>query len=212
MTRWPLAERPRALLLGWGSVGLAYSLGAALHGGFGMPIPETALDRALAFTPAAVWPYLSFFLLIPLAFLACPQPRLKALERSLQLCALASGLVFLFWPTTLHYPPLHGEGFSLALLRLLSTLDSSHNCLPSLHGALTLLAVVALAERQRPLRTLAVLAWGGLLAASIVMARRHLALDLGAGLLLGLLAAAATGLLPRRGSAGQGHTHLELST
>jgi hypothetical protein len=197
MTTTALYPRLRAMLLGWGCVGIAYSMGAALHGGFGMLIAESWIDQALLpFTPAAVWPYLSFFLLVPLAYLACPAPRLQALMRAMQLCALVSGCVFLLWPTTLHYPSLDGEGWSLALLRLLSALDSSHNCLPSLHGALTLLAVSALLDAERPLRSAAVLAWGGLLAASIVMSRRHLALDLSAGLLLGALAAVATGLLP----------------
>lgn len=188
----PLYQRLRAMLLGWGSVGLAYSLGAALHAP-GRPIAETALDRALPFTPAAVWPYLSFFLLVPLAYLACAPQRLHWLQRSMQLCAGVCGLCFVLWPTTLDYPALHGDGASLAMLRTLAASDSSHNCLPSLHGALSLLAVAALWAPGRPLRRLGLLAWGLVLAASIVMARRHLALDLGAGIALGI----AAGLLVR---------------
>lgn len=180
----PLPPRLRCMLLGWGSVGLAYSLGAALHGP-GRLIAESALDRALPFTPEAVWLYLSFFLLVPLAYLTCPAQRLVWLMRSMQLCALLCGACFLLWPTTLDYPPLQGEGLSLALLRLLDAADSSHNCLPSLHGALTVLSVAALQTRAHAWRSAAVLVWGLALALSIVMARRHLALDLGTGLLLG---------------------------
>lgn len=180
------SQRLRSMALGWGSVGLAYSLGAALHG-TGRVIAESALDRALPFAPAAVWPYLSFFVLIPLAYLACPRERLAWLMRSMQACALLCGLCFVLWPTTLDYPPLQGDGLSLGLLRMLDAGDSSHNCLPSLHGALSTLAIVALLDREQPLRNALLLLWGLVLAISIVMARRHLALDLGCGIVLGAL-------------------------
>lgn len=180
------ADRLRCMLLGWGSVGLAYSLGSALHAP-GLRLPESALDRALPFTPGAVWPYLSFFVLIPLAYLACAPHRLSPLMRGMQACAVLCGLCFVLWPTTLDYPPLVGDGWSVTLLRLLAAADSSHNCLPSLHGALSTLAIAALLDRDRPLRSALLLLWGALLAASIVMARRHLALDLGSGIVLGAL-------------------------
>ncbi|HSW05656.1 phosphatase PAP2 family protein [Aquabacterium sp.] len=179
-----LTDRLRCMLLGWGSVGLAYSIGAALHPP-GRVLAESALDQALPFTPGAVWPYLSFFVLIPLAYLACAPNKLAWLMRSMQLCALLCGLCFVAWPTTLAYPSLAGDGLSLTMLRALSAADSSHNCLPSLHGALSLLAVMALLDRARPLRAALLLLWGLALAASIVMARRHLALDLGTGIALG---------------------------
>lgn len=181
-----LPPRLQAMLLGWGSVGLAYTLGGLLHRP-GQLIAESALDQALPFTPLAVWPYLSFFVLVPWAYLACAPHRLTWLMRSMQGCALVCGAVFLLWPTTLAYPSLDGPGLSLVVLRLLANSDSSHNCLPSLHGALSLLAIVALIERGRPARNALLLGWGVVMAASIVMARRHLALDLGAGIALGAL-------------------------
>lgn len=187
----PLTQRLRAMALGWGSVGLAYSLGAALHAP-GRVIAESAIDRALPFMPAAVWPYLSFFVLIPLAYLACPRARLVWLMRSMQACAVLCGLCFVLWPTTLDYPSLQGDGLSLAMLRVLDAGDSSHNCLPSLHGALSTLAIAALLNRARPLHNTLLLIWGLVLAGSIVMARRHLALDLGCGIVVGALAGLAT--------------------
>lgn len=185
LTQLPL--RWRCMLLGWGSVGLAYALGAWLHRP-GSALAEGALDRALPFTPAAVWPYLSFFVLVPLAYLQCPAHRLAWLTRSMQLCALVCGTLFLLWPTTLAYPPLDGPGMSLAALRLLAAGDSSHNCLPSLHGALSLLAILALQRRGYTRHNLLLALWGAVLAASIVMARRHLVLDLGSGIVLGAMA------------------------
>ena len=95
--------------------------------------------------------------------------------------------MFLLYPTTLAYPPVgDGMGWSTQMLRLLQTMDSTQNCLPSLHGALTLLCAWALFERERPMRSLlAVLLTLGICYAIIAL-RRHVSIDLGAGLLVGL--------------------------
>ena len=57
------------LLAGWGSVGLVYFSSDLLQGQ-GVLLPETAIDRAIPYTDAAIWLYLSFFILIPYAYLA----------------------------------------------------------------------------------------------------------------------------------------------
>ncbi len=178
MTRW------RCLLLGWGSVGAVYSLSTALAGQLGAAtvLTETAPDRWLAFNPAAIWVYLMFFGLIPYAYAVVRADRLRALQHAMQASALLSGAVFLVWPTTLAYPLATGEGVSLALLRLLLVADTPYNCLPSLHGALTLLCLVVLSERQRLWHTAAVWLLGAGICVSVVVLRRHLSADLAAGL------------------------------
>ena len=101
----PLAMRLRHMALGWCSVGLVYGICGALQG-VGTVVPETALDRAIPFSTSGIWLYVSFFALIPLAYLRADMSRLPWLERAMQMSALVSGAVFLLWPTTLHYPPL----------------------------------------------------------------------------------------------------------
>ncbi|MEG2034305.1 MAG: inositol phosphorylceramide synthase, partial [Janthinobacterium sp.] len=76
------------LLAGWGSVGLVYFSSDLLQGQ-GVLLPETALDRAIPYTDAAIWLYLSFFLLIPYAYLAADAPRVRWLARAMALSALA---------------------------------------------------------------------------------------------------------------------------
>ncbi|MFT4267250.1 MAG: phosphatase PAP2 family protein [Xenophilus sp.] len=169
---------------GWGGVGLIYGLTDRLQRTAQATIPETALDRLIAFHPAGVWMYLSFFALIPCGYLFCDAGRLRWLSRSMQLCALTCGLFYLFWPTTLAYPAMDGDSASMALLRALAHADSSQNCLPSLHGALTLLAIWALLPAPR-WRTVLLCAWGLAIAVAVVQTRRHLLLDLSAGLLAG---------------------------
>jgi len=68
-------------------------------------MPVTALDRLIAFQPAALLLYLSLYLYVPLA------PWLLDNKRDLDACCLAlSGLglvglvIFLFWPTAIPRP------------------------------------------------------------------------------------------------------------
>ena len=174
------------LLAGWGSVGLVYFSSDLLQGQ-GVLLPETLIDRAIAYSDAAIWLYLSFFILIPYTYMVVSPARVRWLARAMAVSALMCGVVFLLYPTTLAYPPVgDGMGWSTQMLRMLQTMDSTQNCLPSLHGALTLLCAWALFERERPMRSLlAVLLTLGICYAIIAL-RRHVSIDLGAGLLVGL--------------------------
>lgn len=174
------------LLAGWGSVGLVYFSSDLLQGQ-GVILPETVIDRAIAYSDAAIWLYLSFFILIPYTYLVVSPARVRWLARAMAVSALLCGVVFLLYPTTLAYPQVgDGMGWSTQVLRMLQTMDSTQNCLPSLHGALTLLCAWALFERERPIRSaLGVLLTLGICYAIIAL-RRHVSIDLGAGLLVGL--------------------------
>lgn len=174
------------LLAGWGSVGLVYFSSDLLQGQ-GVILPETVIDRAIAYSDAAIWLYLSFFVLIPYTYLVVSPARVRWLARAMAVSAVICGVVFLLYPTTLAYPPVgDGMGWSTQVLRMLQTMDSTQNCLPSLHGALTLLCAWALFERDRPIRSaLAVLLTLGICYAIIAL-RRHVSIDLGAGLLVGM--------------------------
>ena len=182
-----LGLRLRNLIYGWGTVGLVYFLSDQWQRQ-GTVLPASFVDEWFTFSPLAIWPYLSFFLLIPLAFLGCPAARLKPLRQAMQLCAIVAGAVYLLYPTTMLYPPPGTQGVSSQLLGLLQRLDSPQNCLPSLHMALTVLAAWALSARGHPCRTALILLWSIGIAVSIVQLRRHLAVDVLTG---GLLAAAA---------------------
>ncbi|MEC5159731.1 MULTISPECIES: phosphatase PAP2 family protein [unclassified Janthinobacterium] len=186
MTPW---SRLRHLLLGWGGVGLVY-FSTGFLGRPATVLPELALDRLIPYNPAGIWLYLSFFILIPYTYASVAPRRVRWLSRAMPLCAALSGVVFLLFPTTLNYPPLAAGGADAQLLQLLLASDSSSNCLPSLHGALTVLCVWALCEPGRPLRAALALLLGLAICYSIIQLRRHLSIDLGAGVLAGLLCGA----------------------
>ncbi len=174
------------LLAGWGSVGLVYFSSDVLQGQ-GVLLPETAIDRAIPYTDAAIWLYLSFFILIPDAYLAADAARVRWLARAMALSALMCGMVFLLYPTTLAYPPVgDGHAWSTQALRLLQAADSAQNCLPSLHGALTLLCVWALCDKRHLLRSALTVLLGVAICYAIIALRRHVSIDLAAGLLVGI--------------------------
>jgi PAP2 superfamily len=177
-------RRLRHMLLGWSSVGLAYTLGG-LGVRDGSVLPELVPDRWLAFAPGAIWGYISFFLFVPFAYFCCDATRLRWLERSMQCCALVAGSIFLIWPSTLEYPAFAMSGLDAKLLSMLKSLDSTHNCLPSLHGALTMLCMRALWVGHRNWRSWVTLLWGCTILLSVIQLRRHLFVDLAAGVFLG---------------------------
>jgi membrane-associated phospholipid phosphatase len=181
-----LYSRLLHLLAGWGSVGLVYFSSDLLQGQ-GVLLPETALDRAIPYRDSAIWLYLSFFILIPYAYLAADAARVRWLARALALSAVLCGVVFLLYPTTLAYPPVgEGNAWSTQALRMLQSFDSTQNCLPSLHGALTLLCVWALCDKRQPLRSALALVLGVAICYAIIALRRHVSIDLAAGLAVGI--------------------------
>ncbi|UYA62456.1 Ser/Thr and Tyr protein phosphatase (dual specificity) [Pectobacterium sp. F1-1] len=186
MRRFPQAAtllRLKALLFGWGTVGVVYQLSAQFQGQ-GTVLPMSFVDEWIPFSPSAIWLYLSFFIIVPLSYLSCPIARLAGLRRATQLSALIAGAVYLVFPTTMVYPQVVGDDLSTRLLQLLLLIDSPQNCLPSLHIALTVLAVWAMSDRQHKVKTGLYLLWGAAIAFSILQLRRHLFIDLVTGAML----------------------------
>lgn len=177
------------LMLGWGSVGCAYLLGADTTG---VPyrLPGSDFDAMIGYHPAAIWPYLSFFLLIPLAFAKAPLPVTRWLCKSLIACALLAGIVFQAFPTSLSIfvPPPRGNGLGDTLLIWIRGFDTARNCLPSLHVALSLLSVAALTKTGRTLRNFLLITWAIAIAWFVIALRRHGAADIAAAVGLALMA------------------------
>jgi membrane-associated phospholipid phosphatase len=179
--------RTGQLLLGWGFVGVIYHLTDSLQG-TGQAITPSWVDNLIPFSASAIWAYLSFFLIIPAGYFLTPLKTVRWLTRSMQLAAVGAGLVYLLWPTTIVTPLDSGQGIESMLLRQLVAVDSAQNCFPSLHIALTLLAVWAIAKSRRHWMTLAFILWGGTVAFSILQLKRHLFIDLAGGVVLALSA------------------------
>lgn len=178
-----LLLRLKQMLLGWGTVGVIYNFSDYLQGQ-GYQLTPSVIDNLIAFSPSAVWLYVSFFILVPLGYLSTPLSHLRWLAHSTQLSALVAGMIYLLWPTTMQYPAFGQSGISARALNGLIAIDSSQNCFPSLHAALTLLAVWAIAKKGSCWLTLMSVVWAIAIAFSILQLRRHLFIDLVGGALL----------------------------
>jgi len=190
--------RAGQLLLGWGTVGVIYHLTDNLQGA-GQVITPSWIDNKIPFSASAIWAYLSFFLIIPASYFLVPLTAVRWLTRSMQLTAAGAGLVYLLWPTTLVTPQDSGQSMASVLLRQLISVDSAQNCFPSLHVALTLLAVWAIAKSRRHWLTLAFILWGSVIAFSILQLKRHLFIDLIGGVVLALgMGMLVSGLMRRQ--------------
>ncbi|SUW64787.1 PAP2 superfamily [Buttiauxella agrestis] len=181
--------RANQLLLGWGFVGVIYHLTDHLQG-TGRVITPSWIDEFIPFSANAIWPYLSFFLIIPLGYFLAPLNAVRWLARAMQIAALGAGTVYLLWPTTLQAPVDTGHGLTSKLLKGLIAADSTQNCLPSLHVTLTLLAVWAVAKSRQSFTTWVLMLWGFVIAFSILQLKRHLFIDLIGGVVLAWIAGA----------------------
>jgi membrane-associated phospholipid phosphatase len=195
-TQYSLYQRLVQMMIGWGSVGVVYFA-------FGwretqtLVLPKLWLDQYIAFNPQGIWLYLLFFILIPYCYITVAAKRLLALRYAMQVSAILSGIVFLMIPTTLDYPVIVGQGLSVEVLKFLVTNDSTQNCLPSLHAALSLICVIALWQSQQLMKSLFIAALGIAIGISIIQLRRHLSIDVGAGLIVGLLSCYLSSVLQR---------------
>jgi membrane-associated phospholipid phosphatase len=162
---------------------LYYGMGAL--SGPATILDESFLDRWIVLTPWALIPYLSFFVLILLSFFHAPAERVPPLAKGIVASSAIAAMVFLLYPTTLRFPPV-AEGHVLTEMSvLLRMLDTSKNCLPSLHGAITFLCIAALAPALGRIQGLLLLGWGAIICWSAIALRQHLVLDITAGVLLG---------------------------
>jgi len=176
----------QAWLAGVGTTAVLYSLGSMARGAAHV-LPELALDRLIGYHPAAVWVYLSFFVLQAVAFWAVPEERRVALTRAFAACAFVALMVFIVWPTTLVQPPAPDSG-SLALA-LVRWADTPANCLPSLHAALSAVSAAALTLRRSAWASVFAWLWALSICWSAIATRQHLTIDIAAGWLLGCVAA-----------------------
>lgn len=185
-------QRLTRLVLAWGTVGLCYTL-AGFTATTATLLTQTAFDHKIPFNPNMMAWYVSFFIFIPAAFLSAPWLRVKQMGLAMQLSGVVAACVFVFYPTAVAAPILEQTGWQSTLLLLFRQYDSSKNCLPSLHAALTLIAawglVGSFAQPKHLLKKALSLIWAGLIVYSIVAVRRHLLIDVAAaGLALGLCA------------------------
>lgn len=164
-------------------------------------MPVIVLDRLIPFQPLAFYAYISLWVYVslPPALLASRR-ELYGYGVAMAATCLAGLAVFYFWPTAV--PPADIDWARYPGMEFLKNLDASGNACPSLHVATVVFSGMWL---HRLLRRFGAPWWmllinGGWCAGivySTLAVRQHVAVDVLAGLALGLLA----GWLSLRGRA-----------
>ena len=154
-------------------------------------MPLTALDRMIPFQPPALLAYVSLWIYIGVG----PGLQRTSSERAVYalwmcgLCIVGLG-IFYFWPTQV--PVLTAQTTDFPGFALLRGVDKASNACPSMHVAVAIFTAVRVDEVLRSTRSPFLLrllnaTWFVAIAYSTLATKQHVALDVAAGALLGLI-------------------------
>ncbi len=156
-------------------------------------MPITLLDHLIGFQPQALPLYISLWIYVslPPAFLATRR-ELYGYARAMAMTCLAGLIVFYFWPTAV--PAATIDWAQYPDVDFLKNIDAAGNACPSLHVATAVFSGIWLHHLLRRFGTPRwILAFNWMWCIGIVYStlatRQHVAVDVLAGLVLGVLAA-----------------------
>jgi membrane-associated phospholipid phosphatase len=154
-------------------------------------MPLTALDQIIPLQPQALLAYVSLWIYIGFAP-GLQRSFAEVAECGLWMCGLCIvGLgIFYFWPTQV--PSLTLDATSFPGMAVLHRVDKASNACPSMHVAAAVFTAVRVEELLRSTRSPLLLrllnaGWFFLIAYSTLAIKQHVALDVAAGALLGLI-------------------------
>ncbi|MET0379120.1 MAG: phosphatase PAP2 family protein [Spongiibacteraceae bacterium] len=161
-------------------------------------VPTIWLDRVIAFNPVALPIYLSlwFYVSIPPMLMLTPRQVVAYGVRITVLC-LAAFLIFYFWPNAV--PPANIDWAKYPGMAFLKGVDAAGNACPSLHVATAVFSSLWLHGRFKSLGLGVGVLWVNMLwcaaiAYSTLATKQHVAIDVIAGIALGLAVASVTRL------------------
>jgi membrane-associated phospholipid phosphatase len=156
-------------------------------------MPITLLDRLIGFQPLALPMYISLWVYVSLPpTLLATRRELYGYGMSMAATCLAGLIVFYFWPTAV--PAANIDWAQYPGVDFLKSLDASGNACPSLHVTAAVFSGIWLHHLLRRFGApLWILIFNGVWCIGIVYStlatRQHVAVDVLAGLVLGMLAA-----------------------
>lgn len=168
-------------------------------------IEPSAIDGLIPFAPSAAFVYATYFLLVPvLVLVARWQPGFDDVFAVTLGCGLANAIVYNVVPTRIAERMVAPDGSLLAIIQQLDTplgaIPSGHVSLPAALAAAALFVAQRAQRAQRVSRdpetvrfwcrvAAAFAAWTAALAASTLLTKQHVAVDIVAGLAFGLAVA-----------------------
>ena len=173
------------------AVWVPYQILQRVHFFPAITMPLSAIDHAIPFAPAAVWPYLSIYVFLPLGpFLLVDRHRILQYSRGVVGMSIIATIIFIFWPTVCPRPDANGAN---AMYHALIAFDNQYHAFPSLHAAFAIYSALYAIEVARQLgRGRAIeygcVLWAGIILYATLATRQHVFIDIVAGSVLGVLA------------------------
>jgi membrane-associated phospholipid phosphatase len=180
-----IKTRLAKLCIGWLTAGIIYILSGFITRAVWI-VPETYIDTLISFDPAGIWLYLLFYIYIPYVFIMADATSVKPMSLAFVLSAVISGIVFMIIPSSIVYPKIQSDGYSAQILNFVMQTDTPQNCLPSLHGSLLTICTMAIWDERKRIRSFACLFMTLFMYYSIIQVRRHVFIDLVAGIGIGV--------------------------
>lgn len=177
----PIKNRLTKLCIGWLTAGIIYVLSGFIIKAVWI-VPETYIDTLIPFDPAGIWLYLAFYIYIPYVFLVADAARVNPMALAFVMSAVISGIVFMIIPSSIVYPKIQGDAYSTQILHVVMQTDTPQNCLPSLHGSLLTICTIAVWDKGKRIRNVACLLMTLSMYYAIIQVRRHVFIDLVAGI------------------------------
>jgi membrane-associated phospholipid phosphatase len=144
-------------------------------------------ELRIPFVPAMTLVYTSMYGLFLLApFLLRSEQELRALAQTLSTAILAAAVGFLLWPAEPAYPEPKNLGMWASLYQAADRLNLRYNMVPSLHVALSIATVSALARCCSWSLAVLLWSWGILISLSTLLTHQHHLLDVATGAALGI--------------------------
>lgn len=151
------------------------------------PVPLSTIDEMIPLSSWWVWPYISYYFFIFGTFLFLKHEKTKKiLVLTYTGSALFSCFYFFLFPTSIDrelYPVSDVMGLSGWALNFIRSTDTSVNCLPSMHIALSLTATLCISMESR-LKGLLAFVWFCLISYSTMATKQHYFYDFVAGVVL----------------------------
>ena len=152
-------------------------------------VQTTFIDHAIPLSSPWIWVYVSYYLFIFAPYLFSQNLMFrKMIFSSYMSAASISCLIFFAFPTSISRDlhPLEVNSFSDHALQFIRNADTSVNCVPSMHIALSLISTLTLALYNRKIGILAGF-WFLMISYSTMATKQHYFYDVAAGAIFGFI-------------------------
>ena len=170
-------------------------------------LPLLMIDRSVPFLPWTFVVYLSeYLLIITILFLINDFNRFTSFARLAFGALFIAGPIFILAPTSYPRPvyPVENNIMVKSAMNLVGIVDAPTNCFPSLHVAITSIAVYALRFLKPKVWFFFVL-WGVAILVSTMTTKQHYFIDIAGGLLVTLIVVILEKWLFKNKSTDQNH-------